>query len=288
MYQRELTNSECPLATMKGFENGMSNPANAIPEQMQAGGKLFLVGDSVIGQICQLGNPGLCCSPNRPCDGAPSYASADSPWEVALDQMAPYNTQGWQHLLQLKARAANNTAQNEVYFMAPEVHDEEESVPKSVALAVNFLREHGPSEKDVLVLGMLGNHYNHGLGAFNSYITGLIQQVVNPFPGRVILLGYSPQHFAGAGHYTAATRGAGCAPSPLPGEVDPPRNSFRSSIFLYNAWGQLTHTHARLVDYYEMLIPLWACHRAAGDCTHWHDNVITLQAQLILNALQAI
>lgn len=274
------------LPELGGIES-FAAPANTMPTQLSPSGKVFLVGDSVIGQICQLGSPGLCCSSQRPCSGPPAFTeSVLSPWEIQLDRRIPYADKGWQHLFEFRLRSANNTAKNQAFFVAPEVHDDPGTVETSVNLVTNFLAEKGTTNEDLLVLGMVGTHYNHGLSVFNSFVNGLITKVVNPFPGRVVLLGYGPQHFAGAGHYTGM--GQACAPNPLPSDVEIPRNSFRSAIFLRNVWSHLTQPRSRLVDFSDMLAPLWACHRQAGDCTHWKDPVISLQAQLILNALEKI
>jgi len=266
-----------------------SSPENPMNRQLAPGGKVFLVGDSVIGQICQLGAPGLCCSSARPCTTKepPFRRSHESAQEIKLDELPEYKDQGWQHLFQFKLRDDNSAAPNTAYFVAPEVHDEKETVNTSVRLVTSFLAEKGTTADDVLVLGLIGNHYNHGLTVFQEFVTALIQKVVNPFPGRVVLLGYSPQHFAGGGHFSSGGVKE-CAPNQLPSDVDMPRNSFRSAIFLRSVWAHLAHQKARLVDFSEMLSPLWNCHRNAGDCTHWKDTVITLQAQLILNALQKI
>merc|ERR1719414_99214 len=263
--------------------DGFSSPANALSSQMQAGGKLFIVGDSMLMQVCMLGVPGLCCSNSRPCGGPAPYSNATSPWQVQLEEMSPYRGQGWKYLVQLNARSRSNTAINTAYIIAPEVHDEMETVNRSVQLVAGFMHEKGVSEKDVLVLGMIGNHYLHGLEPFDKFTSGLLRSVVNPFPGRVVILGPSPQHFSAPGH-----SGQRCGPNPNPDEIDNPMNSFRSSIFLYNVWELLTNPRARLVDFDPILEPLWACHRDATDCTHWQDPIISIQAQLILNALEKI
>jgi len=279
--------SDACLPELNGVER-FSSPENSMHRQLAPGGKVFLVGDSVIGQICQLGSPGLCCSSARPCANAPPFPrSHASTQEIQLDELPEYKDQGWQHLFQFKLRDGKSAAANTAYFVAPEVHDEKDTVNKSVRLVTGFLAEKGTTADDVLVLGMVGTHYNHGLTVFQEFVTALLQRVVNPFPGRVVLLGYGPQHFAGAGHYSS--KGVKeCAPNQLPSDVDMPRNSFRSAIFLRSVWAHLSHSKSRLVDFNQILSPLWNCHRSAGDCTHWKDPVISLQGQLILNALQKI
>jgi hypothetical protein len=279
--------SDACLPELGGVER-FSSPENPLHSQLAPGGKVFLVGDSVIGQICQLGSPGLCCSSARPCTRAPPFPrSRTSPQEIKLDELSEYKDRGWQHLFQFKLRDGSSATANTAYFVAPEVHDEKETVNRSVRLVTEFIAEKGTTADDVLVLGMIGTHYNHGLTVFQEFVTALIQRVVNPFPGRVVLLGYGPQHFAGAGHYSSSGAKE-CAPNQLPSDVDMPRNSFRSAIFLRSVWAHLAHSRSRLVDFNQMLSPLWNCHRSAGDCTHWKDPVISLQGQLILNALQKI
>jgi len=279
--------SEVCLPELNGAEK-FSSPENPMHRQLAPGGKVFLVGDSVIGQICQLGSPGLCCSSARPCTDEPPFPrSHASTQEIKLDELPEYKDQGWQHLFQFKLRDGKSAAANTAYFVAPEVHDEKETVNKSVRLVTSFLAEKGATEDDVLVLGMVGTHYNHGLTVFQEFVTALMQRVVNPFPGRVVLLGYGPQHFAGGGHYSS--KGVKeCAPNQLPSDVDMPLNSFRSAIFLRSVWAHLAHGKSRLVDFNQILSPLWNCHRSTGDCTHWKDPVVSFQAQLILDALQKI
>lgn len=285
--KRESSMDSC-LPELNGLEE-FASPTNALPGQLDPGGKVFLVGDSVIGQICQLGVPGLCCSSQRPCSGAQPFPdSRTSPHERQLDLYPEYEGRGWQHLFEFRLRDGDNQASGHTaYFVAPEVHDDPDTVGHSVSLVTHFLASKGTSAKDVLVLGMIGTHYNHGLEVFEKFVTHLVQEVANPFPGRVVMLGYGPQHFAGAGYYTRGGAKA-CAPNPPPGDVAVPRNSFRSAIFLRSVWAHLAHSRSRLVDFNQMLSPLWNCHRSAGDCTHWKDPVISLQGQLILNALQKI
>lgn len=287
-WSKRQSGTDSCLPELGGLEE-FASPNNGLPRQLDPGGKVFLVGDSVIGQICQLGAPGLCCSSQRPCSGAPPFPdSKTSPHERQLDLYPEYEGKGWQHLFEFQLRDKDHRASGHTaYVVAPEVHDDPDTVGHSVKLVTDFLASKGASAEDVLVLGMVGTHFNHGLEVFEKFVVHLVQEVANPFPGRVVLLGYGPQHFAGAGYYTRGGAKA-CSPNPLPGDVAVPRNSFRSAIFLRGVWAHLTHARSRLVDFNDLLSPLWSCHRTAGDCTHWADPVVSFQAQLILDALEKV
>lgn len=255
-------------------------PRKGLESYMSEEGRLFLVGDSVIGQLCALGNPGLCCSNTRPCVGSGPYNGGA--WEVVLHE----KDAGWQHHSKYRARSADNRGMAEAFLLAPQVHNDVDKIADSVRLLQGFFNQTQPTSKDVLILGMIGNHFNKFLSAFEKYVGLLMKGVVNTFPGRVVLLGYSPQHFAGTGHWEGEA--SACTPPPEPGEIATPMNSIRKSIYLYEVWKYMKHPQARIVDLYQMLIPLWSCHRNFGDCTHWKDSVISLQAQLVLDALERI
>jgi hypothetical protein len=266
-----------------GEEGGLQfgQPRKGLESHMSAGSRLFLIGDSVIGQLCALGSPGLCCSSDRPCAGAGPYSGGE--WEVTLHE----KDAGWQHHAKFKVRTADNRGWGDAYFLAPEVKESDgDSIAAATGLLQKTLADAEPTAEDVLVLGMIGNHFNKHLSAFEAYVGLLMRDVVNVFPGRVVLLGYSPQHFAGTGTWDGETKP--CTPLPLPGELAAPMNSLRKSIFLHETWKNLKNPRARIVDVYQLLISLWSCHRNHGDCTHWKDSVITLQAQLVLDALQRL
>jgi len=194
---------------------------------------------------------------------------------------------GWQHHIKFKVRTADNRGLGDAYFLAPEVKESDgDSITAATGLLQKTLADAQPTAEDVLVLGMIGNHFNKHLSAFEAYVGLLMRDIVNVFPGRVVLLGYSPQHFAGTGTWDGETKP--CTPLPLPGELAAPMNSLRRSIFLHETWKNLNNPRARIVDVYQLLISLWSCHRNHGDCTHWKDSVITLQAQLVLDALQRL
>lgn len=292
IYEAKESEIAClPALTQELKREGFGAPAVWVDSFMGPDSRLFLIGDSVIGQMCELGQPGLCCSPARPCQGAPPFQGNE--WVLTMDKMPEYSDRGWQHLRRFKVRTAGGGAFNDAYQVAPEVgkytktqKDVDERIVGAVSLIMKFLAQLTPNENDVMVLGMLGNHFNSRLDAFDTYMARLMTDVVNPFPGRVVVMGYSPQHFRGTGSYNGQK--SACFPLAPPGDVSAPVNSFRNSLLMYNVWKNLDHPRSRVVDVYELLLPLWSCHRAMGDCTHWEDHVIALQAQLVVNALQKL
>jgi hypothetical protein len=65
--------------------------------------------------------------------------------------------------------------------------------------------------------------------AWEGYSKSLMKNVVSPFKGRVIILGYSPQHFRSSGEYVAENSYDSCCPLPLP-DI-PHTSSVRNSIW---------------------------------------------------------
>merc|ERR1719356_1054933 len=107
-------------------ENGnlaFGPPAKGLESYMRESARLFLIGDSVIGQLCALGNPGLCCSNTRPCGGSGPYPGGS--WEVTLKE----KEEGWQHHSKYRARTADDKGWSEAFLLAPEVQNDVEKIP---------------------------------------------------------------------------------------------------------------------------------------------------------------
>jgi hypothetical protein len=294
----EETREERCLASLSeqalrhGFE---VDPQIWVDRQMRPGSRLFAIGDSVIGQLHALGRPGLSCSGARPCEGSPPFqAGANASWEVELDKTDErYKGKGWQHLKRYMVRSSRGAAsQVEGWEVSPAVQSGASgaAIEESVALLRDFLRlEARPSADDVMLIGLLGNHFNSDLAAFGRYAELLMRDVVTPFPGRVVVLGSSPQHFRSqTGAFDTSQRQTGCGPNPSPSDANGGNNKYRSYIWGYNVWQHMRNRRARFVDMYDLLHPLWRCHRNEQDCTHWTDAVISIQVQLVLEALQKI
>jgi len=275
------------------------DPEIWLEKQMKPGSRLITVGDSVIGQMHALGKPGFSCSDARPCQGAaPFSVGGNASWQVELDKTDErYIGKGWQHLKRYMVRSAQGEmSQVEGWEVSPSVHSGHPAGAKeageATALLQAFLQdEMKVTADDVMVIGLLGNHFNDGeLPAFEAYAELLMRDVVSVFPGRVVVLGTSPQHFRSqSGAYDASQRTApGCAPNPTPSEASGGNNKHRSFIWGYSVWRHMKSERARFVDMYEMLLPLWRCHRNEQDCTHWSDAVISIQVQLVLEALKKI
>lgn len=273
-----------------GFE---IDPELWVDRQMTPGSRLIAVGDSVIGQMHALGKPGFSCSSTRPCEGEPPFrVGGNATWDVELSKTDPrYMNKGWQHLKRYMVRSSTGgVSQIEGWEIAPEVSNNVSTVANSAFLLQQHLeKEVVPTANDVLLIGMLGNHFSGDLAAFDRYTQLLLKYVVNPWPGRVVVLGTSPQHFkTKGGEYDAAVGTTRCAPAPLPSASEAPMNKYRSDIWGYNVLKHMHNKRGRYLDMYEMLHPLWRCHRNTEDCTHWQDTVISIQVQLTLEALQQI
>lgn len=291
-----LASSLSEQVIKKGFD---VDPEIWLEKQMKPGSRLITVGDSVIGQMHALGKPGFSCSDARPCQGAaPFSVGGNASWQVELDKTDErYIGKGWQHLKRYMVRSAQGEmSQVEGWEVSPSVHSGHPAGAKeageATALLQAFLQdEMKVTADDVMVIGLLGNHFNDGeLPAFEAYAELLMRDVVSVFPGRVVVLGTSPQHFRSqSGAYDASQRTApGCAPNPTPSEASGGNNKHRSFIWGYSVWRHMKSERARFVDMYEMLLPLWRCHRNEQDCTHWSDAVISIQVQLVLEALKKI
>jgi hypothetical protein len=285
--------------TKKGFD---VDPEIWVERQMKPGSRLITVGDSVIGQMHALGKPGFSCSDARPCQGvAPFKVGGNVSWQVELDKTDErYIGKGWQHLKRYMVRSAQgDMSQVEGWEVSPSVHSGHlagaKEAEEATALLQRFLQdEMKVTADDVMVIGLLGNHFNDGeLPSFERYAELLMRDVVTVFPGRVVVLGTSPQHFRSqTGAYdasqNASQRTTGCAPNPSPSDASGGNNKHRSFIWGYSVWRHMKSERARFVDMYEMLLPLWRCHRNELDCTHWSDAVISIQVQLVLEALKKI
>ncbi|CAK0794506.1 unnamed protein product, partial [Prorocentrum cordatum] len=243
------------------------------------------------------GEPGFSCSDARPCRGtAPFKVGVNVSWQVELDKTDErYVGKGWQHLKRYWVRSARGEmSQVEGWEVAPAVSGHPagaQEAEEAAALLQRFLRDDlKVTADDVMVIGLLGNHFNDGdLPAFERYAELLMRDVVTEFPGRVVVLGTSPQHFrTQTGAYNVSQGATGCAPIPLPSDASGGNNKNRNAIWGHSVWRHMKSKRARFVDMYEMLLPLWRCHRNELDCTHWSDAVISIQVELVLEALKKI
>lgn len=248
-------------------------------------GKLYIMGDGLVDELCSRGKPGLCCSSSHPCDGKPPYGHGKR-WQKALEETPKHLAKGWQSLTEYKMRSRKNKATGTAYVMIPAVGEADE-VPASIFLLKKFLKESHAAPEDVLVLGMLGGQFDseQRWPVLEKYTWRLMLDVVNNFPGRVVLLSASPRHFDRADPST------GCRPSPYPG-ADLPDDETKHAIYVYNVWKHIANRRSWFVDVFDMLRPLWHCHREgpakADRCTRWSDAVISLQVHLVLRALEKI
>jgi len=268
-------------------QGGFASPVNGLSKQLRSAsghlGRLFIIGDDVAGDMCERGKPGLCCSLARPCEGASSLKdqSGKATWEVVHER----GSRGWTSLREFGVRSRSDSAVmgTSAYVLDASLPTNATQVMEPIALIQSFLHEVNANSNDVMIVGLIGRQSTHSLSVHDAYTLGLIKHVVNRFTGRTLLMSASPTHPAtllDAAH-------ARCLPNELPGDKDPPINSFQNAIFVYNVWAELSNPRARLVDTHHMLLSLGQCHRDA-DCRTWGDVVVTLTAQLALNALEKI
>lgn len=272
-----------------GSQGGFAPPVNGLSKQLRSAssperlGRLFIIGDDVAGDICERGRPGLCCSAARPCEGASVLKdlSGRATWEVVHER----GSRGWTSLREFGVRSRSESAVTgtSAYVLDAALPTNASQVMEPIALIQGFLHEAHANSHDVMIVGLLGRQSTRSLSVYDAFTIGLIKHVVNKFTGRTVLLSASPTHPA-AGSSAAYSR---CLPNELPGDKDPPINSFQNAIFVYNVWAELANPRARLVDTHDMLLSLGQCHRDA-ECRAWSDAVVTLTAQLALNALEKI
>lgn len=274
----------------------------------EGGEQVFLVGDSVIGQLCLLGLPGLCCNSRVLCPNTTQPLIITNATPDLTDWKRPYatGTHDWQHLDEFVARGADeiSPAYVPVYQFGPNAASFEDGGAHLIhnALYKNAISADSPfpcfeiTKGDVLIVGLFGNHFHQGpsgsnMMSFRAFADIIIKEVVNPFPGRVVLLGYSPQHFTGNGEYHNNTSIRVCGPFRIFDGIDAKVGEveLRSAIWSNAIFEHLNHPRSRFVDTNQFLSMLWMCHRVPGgekpDCTHWHDTVYSILALAVLNAL---
>lgn len=267
-----------------------------IDRQMRPGSRLFAVGDSIMTHVLALGRPALGCTRAQECEGiAPFTSGGSESWTDDLDLTdSKHINEGWQHLTRYMLRSNESAISTiEGWVVAPATKDKEHptTIWEPVALLQKLFNEDArPTEDDVMIIGLMGNHFtSEHLAGWDRYAQLLMRDVVTPFPGRVVILGTSPQHFKMKGRaYDSALNQTSCAPNPWPSDVDGGTAKRRSDVWGYNVWKHMKNKRARFVDTYEMLRPLWRCHRSELDCTHWLDPVVSIQVGLALDALHRI
>jgi hypothetical protein len=176
-----------------------------------------------------------------------------------------------------------------VYQLAPLLPADTNIHDGGAALLARTLHSMSASEDDILIAGLFGNHFNEAAFAlWETFCSHFISNVVNTFPGRVILLGANQQHFHGTGVYNKDDDPKRCGPF-LPsmqdtiGAMESRQLAWDSSIVKY-----LDHSRVRVVDVSQILARFWMCHRKPEDCTHWNDAVYSVLAGLVLQALESL
>ena len=178
--------------------------------------------------------------------------------------------------------------------MCPDAHN---PAPGSTVKA--FVDAHSSAEpmKDILIIGLVGNHFTRGslnnpsFQAFEIYSENLMKVAVNGFKGKVVIMGHSPQHFGYSGTYNPRKAAKTCSPTSLIPAKIAHAGVVRKAIWEHAVF-KYTAVPYVFLNMYDLLNPLWSCHRQPDlsvgklDCTHWSDPVITLMADLVLNALQ--
>lgn len=261
------------------------------PPQKQLGdltsGQVFFFGDSVLNQIGILGRPGLCCNSRVLCDGVKPFGNGDPEilnnyWRELNATTYGSNQSDWQHLQETIGRGEKNNPR--VFNLSPNwnIHGDDPA-----ALLESFWSNSPtpPRPDDILIAGLMGNHFSN-LDQWDMFSKNLIQKVVNHFPGRVALISASPQHFARTGAYDSALKKE-CGPI----DFDVSKLALvemRSVIWNYNVHKYLMHKQTAVIDVFQVLSPLWMCHRIAGDCTHWNDALYTWLASMTLEGLLRI
>jgi hypothetical protein len=252
--------------------------------------QVFIISDSVLSQVCILGLPGLCCNNRVLCDGVKSFGDPnelDSYYRELNATDYGSDQSDWQngHIYEYIGRGESNPR---VVRLSPDVKVHWED-PWMLIESFWSNSATPPGPNDILIAGMMGNHFHPAeLERWDVFSKKLIQGV-NHFPGRVVLVSASPQHFAGAGTYIDAKKKE-CGPpnrdefaAPKPGGVE-----MRNAIWNYNVNKHLMHNQTAVVDVFRILSPLWMCHRAVNDCLHWDDGVYSLLAGMILDGLDRL
>merc|ERR1719436_519771 len=128
-------------------KTGFKMPQKWLDSYTGENGRLYLVGDSVISDLCTQGLPGFCCSPSHPCDGDPPIDG--KAWVKALEQTPKYTAMGWDKLSEYRLRdRENKPAGRAAYMMTPAVADD---VHDSIDLMKSFLKDTVPQPEDVMV-----------------------------------------------------------------------------------------------------------------------------------------
>ena len=310
----------CPLPNPKpGFTLAKKQLGDYTSSQV------YLIGDSVIDQLCILGRPGLCCNSRVPCknnengeliEGRDPNNLHNYYKELNASEYGSLE-KDWQHLTQFIGRGGGEESYHPpVFQLAAWVGKEEHPVNASVSLLVNTLvrlsassstdnHSNVPSlmqanKDDILIAGLMGNHHRpQEMTEWEIFCAQLMSRVINQFPGRVVLISANPQHFRGDGTYIRRSKTkSSCGP------FVPPLDSgsvatveARQAIWDYSIYKYLNHSQTRVLDVGEVLSRFWMCHRTpvakiggtAGqmDCTHWNDQVYSLLAGMVLEALES-
>ena len=233
-------------------------------------------------QLCVLGAPGLC--------------ESDVDLQVNLKENGEdgVNPEEWQHLWRVKPRGLKDQpdSKSEGFILCPEANRDDVGT-----FSNKFIRSHKSAEpeNDILVIGLAGNHFGGAkadMSMFEHYTLQLVDKVINNFPGRIVVLNYSPQHFGDTGAYSADSQPMACGPKSSLPRKSVHMGSIRNAIWDYTMFKYATKPYAH-VDANSLLDPLWSCHRipvrkgkeGSLDCTHWTNPIYTLLADHVIYAL---
>lgn len=258
---------------------------------------MYLVGDSVLRQLCVLGRPGLCCNGRVLCDNAASLLDGDgsNPRDMSnYGRPLPGDaTDDWQHLIRYRARGGNHP---NVTLLSPNATHHGDGGAQLLQSVIGS----AATADDILIAGLLGNHFQpRDMPKWQQFCQHFITNVVGSFPGRVLLLSSSPQHFAGTGAYYSGSGQKHCGPT-VPSldatavDTVPLRAAiWDTAVMMMTA---APHSNRKIMEQQRirvlttspLLSPLWMCHRSPTDCTHWTDGVYSMLAAVVTEMLATI
>ena len=215
---------------------------------------VFLVGDSLVGQLCLLASVALCTNTTKP--HAPGK---------------------WQHLEQHIARTENGR-EIPAYQVSPEICQSCTNI-KAAHAAADFIHSRA-TKKSLLVIGMLGAHFMHDRD-LDMYLQNLKFYLVDAFPGTIVKLGPVHQHFAT--NTNEYTRRAQCAPLTRLGQLRIEQRTLDFAAIMGTDVIQLANITERA--HY--------CHRAVAknaqiDCTHYQNAIYDKMKREIAKRSSAI
>lgn len=204
--------------------------------------RIFLLGDSIIGQICRE----LMCVPNVMKVMQPKVAVPKATWYLLREQ-AIKSSQG-------ELAKAYHLA----YF------------GRNVSVFSNELyKGYHPSPADIMII-LVGAHFHHE-EPFRHFVKGLYREVALPFPGAVYWIEPLPEHWK---------RGRFSSPPPPLSDCFPwTQEGNMTQLWRKQTIRDIVRESANVtvVQAYDSLAPLWNCHKHTSltkkleyrDCTHY-------------------